>query len=279
MNEEQGVDIRELPGLVATVCTTGYVLPEYAAALSNLRSWNDRNGWHKVEYLTFNAVLVEAGRDATVQHMLANNYQWLLQVDADAAPFPADALARLIKTAFVDHPELDAIGAYSQVKGDMPVCTIDTGTGTWEEHYPGEGLLPVIRTGAHFLFTKRSAFEKIGHGPYFRTRAHARPIDALAEVDNFARTSLHGQNPFSTTPEWVGLVASARNRHPEPAAVGVGEDSGFCDRLKAAGGHIAVDTSIVAGHIDKRYITPEDLAKALDERANEIRLRFGVMGE
>lgn len=279
MTTQQDVDIRTLPGLIATVCTTGSVLPEYAASLMDLRSWNDRNGFHKVEYLTFNAVFVEAGRDAAVNHALSNNYAWLLQIDADAAPFPPDSLARMLQTAFVDQPHLDAVGAYAQLKGDMPIPTIDTGTGTWEEHYPEEGILPVIRTGGHFLLTKTDAFRKIGPGPYFRTRRPLRPIDALAEVDNFARCELDGDNPFARTRAWTGLIASARNRNPEPSEIGVGEDSGFCDRLKAAGGHIAVDTSIVAGHVDKRYIRPSDLADAMEARDRNLRLRFGVLSE
>ena len=274
---EQGVDIRTLPGLIATVCTTGMVLPEYAAALMELRSWNDRNDYHKVEYLTFNATLVEAGRDAAVQHMLDNDYAWLLQIDADAAPFPPNSLAQMIEVGFIHLPEVDAIGAYCQLKGDPPVCTIDTGTGTWEEHYPGEGILPVIRTGGHFLFTKRSTFEKIGPKPWFRTRKPLRPIDALAEIDNFSRCELDGHNPFSSSPDWVGLVASARNRDPGPPDLGVGEDSGFCDRLLNAGGAIVVDTGIVAGHVDRRYIVPQDLADAVRERERIMTLRYGVM--
>ncbi len=279
MTVQQDVDIRQLPGLIATVCTTGSVLPEYASALSDLRSWNDRNNYHKVEYLTFNAVFVESGRDAAVHHALMNNYAWILQIDADAAPFPPNALARMLETVFVLNPHLDAIGAYCQLKGDIPIPTIDTGTGTWEEHYPDEGLLPVIRTGGHFLLTKTDAFRKIGPPPWFRTRKPMRPIDALFEVDNFARTQLDGDNPLAHTPAWSGLVASARNRNPEPFDVGVGEDSGFCDRLKAFGGHIAVDTTIVAGHVDRRYIRPSDLADAMEKRARQLRLRFGVLSE
>jgi len=274
---EEGVDIRLLPGLVATVCTTGSVLPEYASALMELRSWNDRNDFHKVEYLTFSATLVEAGRDAAVDHMLRNDYAWLLQIDADAAPFPPNALAHMIELGFMHMPGVDAIGAYCQLKGDPPVCTIDTGTGTWEEHYPNEGVLPVIRTGGHFLFTKRSAFERMGGPPYFRTRKPMRPVDALAELDNFARVELDGHNPFASTPDWAGLVASARNRDPSPADMGVGEDSGFCDRLLASGGSIVVETAIVAGHVDRRYITPQDLADAVKKRDRALQLRYGVM--
>ena len=57
---------------------------------------------------------------------------------------------------------------------------------------------------------------------------------------------------------------SARNAQQPEAHVG--EDSGFCDRVKAAGGAIAVDTSVVAGHVVTRYLTPQDLRDAVRKR-------------
>lgn len=253
--------IRTLPGLVATVCTTGAVMPEYAQALQDMRSYNDRNGFHKVEYITFDAKLVEAGRDQAAMHALQNEYAWLLQIDADAAPFRPDALHRMLTTVFVNLQGIDVLGGYAQLNNpDMPLPTIDTGTGTWEVHFPDEGILPVIRTGGHFLLTKTNVFPRIGPPPWFRTRRAIAPLEAMAEVDSYARCNLNGVNPFWGSPEWRSLYMSARSE--QQAEAHVGEDSGFCDRVTAAGGTIAVDTSIVAGHVVKRVIAPDDLRAA-----------------
>ena len=272
---EETVSLNSLPGLVATVCTTGFVEPDFAYNLMELRSFNERSDFRKVEYRQFDAKLVEAGRDAAVEHALTNGYQWILQIDADAAPFPPDALVKLLQTAYVEVPHADHVGAYCQLKSPVPLPTIDTGTGTWEEHYPDTGVLPVIRTGAHFVLTKRSAFERLGNPPYFRTRHAGRPIDALFEVDNFARCNLDGENPLTVNPEWDTLLHSAAKVSSEGPA-NVGEDSGFCDRLRAVGGSIFVDTRIVAGHIGKRQITPDMLRDALESRDRNVRMACGV---
>lgn len=274
--EEQQVDLRDLPGLIATVVTTGFVTPEYAFNLMELRSTNETNDFRKIEYRQFDAKLVEAGRDAVIAHAMQQNYEWVLQVDADAAPFPPNALIVMLQDAYLDFPDADVISGYSQLKAPVPLPTIDTGTGTWEEWYPESGVLPVIRTGAHFLLTKKSAFIKMGEPPWFRTRHSDRPIDAMHEVDNFARCKLDGKNPFTEIPEWETLLASAR----EASAGGpshVGEDSGFCDRLLASGGRIYVDTRILAGHMDKKYITPDELREAMTERDMQAKLACGVM--
>lgn len=272
------VQLQATKGLVATVCTTGFVMPEYAANFMELRSYNETHGFRGIEYQTFNALFVEAGRDAAVEHAIKEGYDWILQIDADAAPFHPDSLIKLLTTAFVTHPKYDAVGAYSQLKGDLPIPTIDTGTGTWEEHYPNTGILPVIRTGAHFLLVKVASLEVMGK-PWFRSRRMLPPLDAFREVDNFARCELDGKNPFIEQQEWTGLVASAAEaaRQTEGMDQSVGEDSGFCDRLKSMGGNIAVDTAVVAGHMDRRYIVPDQLREALNERELPPRQLCGVM--
>jgi hypothetical protein len=269
--------IRSLPGLIATVCTTGMVLPEYAQSLQDMRSYNDRNGFHKVEYMTFDAKLVEAGRDAAALHALENNYAWMLQIDADASPFRPDALHHMLGVSFVDMPYIDVLGAYAQLNSpELPLPTIDTGTGTWEVHYPHTGILRVIRTGGHFILAKTDVFRKIGPPPWFRTRRAIAALEALAEVDSYARCHLDGTNPFWNTPEWQSLYMSARSKQ-EPEAH-VGEDSGFCDRVTAAGGYIAVDTSVVAGHTVKRQVTPDDLRKKMRERMDRAAHLCGQEG-
>ena len=270
MNED---DLRALRGLVATVCTSGHVKPQYSISFSNLRSHNDREGYHNVEYKIFPGVLVEAARDEVVAHAIQHRYDWILQIDADASPFPANSLSRMLNNIYINYPEFDAIGAYCQVKGQMNHPTIDTGTGKWEEHYPGEGMLPVIRTGAHFLFTKISAFQRFGP-PWFRTRIPLHPSRAFMDVDNFARTHIDGKNPFWSK-EWETLLQEALTI-PGSIMTPIGEDSGFFDTLKAHGGAAGVDTDMIVGHVDDRCILPEDFIKQAKDARLALRQILGV---
>jgi hypothetical protein len=266
--------LSELPGLIATCVTSGVVEPLYAECHEAMARFNDKAGFTKVEYRKFYATLVEAGRDSAIQHMMQNRYAWCVQIDADAT-FPEDALIRILNTAYNVAPDSDAVGAYCQLKGSY-APTFDSGTGTWQIQWPGAGVIPVIRTGAHFLLTKRSAFEKMGQAPWFRTRISPRPLDVLAEVDNLARTRLSGRNPFSDTTEWQQLLDHAR-LNSAGGASSVGEDSGFCDRLLASGGRLYVDTDLVTGHIEKRVIQPKDLKDLMNERQKRLRLSVGLL--
>ena len=272
-------ELTDLRGCVGTVCTSGSIMPEFAASREDMRAWNIEHGFTNVEYLTENAVLVEHGRDALCQHALTPNpasgeppYDWLLQVDADAI-FPPDALARILHTAFITHPEADVVGAYAQLKSPPFLPTIDTGTGTWEPIFPGEGVLEVIRTGAHFILIKPHALTRFGP-PWFRTRRSIRPVEALREVDNFSRIKNHGHNVLAGE-AWDNLLELAR-ADAGGVESPVGEDSGFCDALKAAGGRIFVDTNLVTGHVAKHVIKPEMLAEKLKERDARVRAAMGV---
>jgi hypothetical protein len=266
--------LRDLPGLIATVITSGAEDPHYGQAFSDLRSWNDRNAFHRVEYLRFHCPFVEQGRDEVIAHALKENYAWTLQIDADAAPFPPDSLAKMLHTAFVVTPDADVVGAYCQLKNPPYLPTIDTGSGTWEVHYPGEGVLPVIRTGGHFLLVKPEICRRFGP-PWFRTRRTIRPIDALAEIDNLARITEDGKNALTETETWKRLVAKARDEGGGAIST-VGEDSGFSDAILAAGGRIYVDTDIYVGHVGKRVITPDLLAEEMEDRAKQFRAAVGV---
>lgn len=267
--------LSELRGLVATCVGMGGIEHDFASCHEEMRVFNVENGLRNVEYLRIPCVLVESGRDECAMHALRHGYDFVLQIDGDAAPFPPDALVRLLWRAYVDLPDADAVGAYCQLKQPPYLPTIDTGTGRWEEHYPGEGVLPVIRTGGHFLLTKVDAYRKIGAPPYHRTRIAMRPIDALRDLDNFARCTLDGRNPFADLPEWGELTAKAiASSGQGPTAVG--EDSGFCDNLLAAGGRLYVDTDLWVGHVAKTVIKPEMLKAALDERRAEVSAACGV---
>lgn len=275
MNPEVIEQLKTLPGCIATVVTTGQVDSLYAGCHENMRAYNITNGFHRIEYRQFPAVLVEAGRDSVVEHFLGQkDYQWVLQIDADAT-FNEDSLVRILNTAFNVVPDSDMVGAYCQLKGGVNIPTIDTGSGMWEIHYPGSGVIPVIRTGAHFILCKRSAFEKMGMPPYFRTRLAPRALDVMAELDGYARQNYAGRNPFCDTDEWNELLDKA-SKGAAGGPSGVGEDSGFCDRLTASGGRIYVDTDIVTGHVCKEVIGPHRLKEAVQKRERTFRLACGV---
>lgn len=264
-------DLTTLRGLAACANTTGLVHGATSECALAQALHLAEHGL-RVEHRIFACTLVEAGRDAICEHALRENYDYLLMFDGDAT-FGPDALLRLLHTAFVTHPHADVVGAYAQLKGNA-IPTIDTGTGTWEPHFPGEGVLPVIRTGGHFLLVKTGILRRMP-APWFRTRNAMRPIRALADLDNYARTKLDGKNPFAALPEWESLLALARKE--SPAESSVGEDSGFCDRVLAAGGTILVDTNVLTGHIEHRIISPADLTKNLKARAEGLRLACGVL--
>jgi len=211
-----------------------------------------------------------------VQHALDNKYDWVMQIDADAGPFAQDALIKMLKTIYFDVPRIDVLGAYAQLKGGVNPPTIDTGTGTWEEHYPGEGILKVIRTGCHFFIAKTHIFALWGP-PWFRTRLPPHPARAIMEFDNFIRRTLDGQNPFTKYTEWYTLLKEARLIPGEDSAA-VGEDSSFFDKLNSLNCHVAVDTDLVVGHIGDKIIGPQDFIDSIKQRDKNMKMVMGVMG-
>lgn len=249
------------PGLFCTT-TYGSLKAETTQALWDLRSYSEKQGLGNVAWATIPGTLVEKARNDAVRTMLSSfrdpqgtsHAQWICFCDADMVP-PVDALHKILVTAYGTHQWADVVGAYCTLRGELALPTIDTGTGTWESHFPGRGVLEVIRTGAAFLLCKRHVFERIPQ-PWFRVRVPARPLDFMAEVDNWARIKCNGSNPFRDLPgkPWerlMDLAASDPSAQPGtfvPAEVG--EDSGFCDRVRNAGMRIAVDSNIEIPHLD-----------------------------
>jgi len=271
--------VSELKGFIASIALTGSVTPQFSSCWSEMRSYNQTNGLVNIEYKQEYGVLLEAARDAVVRHALNPKgdfsqppYDWILQIDADAT-FPPNTLHRMLEQAYVNHPEVGVIGAYSQLKSPPHIPTIDTGSGTWEEHYPGEGIIPVIRTGAHCLFTKTWVFQKLKE-PWFRTRITQAPVRAFAEVDGFARQRLAGKNPLQDHPEWATLMEAAL--HVSNAVTNVGEDSGFCDSCRAHNIPIYVDTDLVTGHVASKVIEPQDFIKAVKDVEVKQRAALGI---
>lgn len=277
-------DIKELKGFVCAISLTGSITPAFARCFMEMRSYNERNGLLKIEYDPGkHGLFIESARDDVIMHALdprgdrsEPTYDWVMQVDADAT-FPQDTLHKLLHRAFVDAPNSGVIGAYSQLKPAPHVPTIDTGTGTWEEHYPGEGLIPVIRTGCHCILIKTAVFSKIGAPPWFRTRLAQQPLRAMREVDNFARQKLSGRNPFRDHPEWATLLEEAQNVSQQRESV-VGEDSAFFDRCRAHNVPVYVDTDLVTGHVANKTILPADYRDAVNKSRKMQREALGVGG-
>jgi len=277
----------KIPAGMACVTTYGEIQHETVAALLECRSHSEKHGLTSVAWEFVSGTLVDRARNQAVAKMMQHpgKLQWLCFIDGDCV-FPPDALMRLLAYAYHENPVADIVGAYNPLRGEPYLPTIDTGTGTWENHYPGSGPLEVMRTGSAFVVVKRHVYERV-EGPWYGTRHPLRPIDILAELDNYANQKFDGRNPLVATPEWQSLLECARSepstyRPPDPTAF-VGEDSNFCDkarfyeRAKGQGFRIFVHTDIVCGHVDKRIVTWRDHKASIDKSAERVRLLCGVM--
>lgn len=266
------------PGHVC-ITTYGPIRHETASAVWEMRAFSEKNGLGNVRWYTLPANLVEKARNEAVREALRDaQCGWLLFVDGDMIPAP-DSLLKVLAIAYGSHQHVDVVGGYCCLRGDLALPTIDSGTGTWESWFPGSGVVEVMRTGAAFLLTKRRVFEGL-KDPWFRLRVPARPVDFMAEVDNWARQKFDGANPFQGQPgrEWERLMQCALD---DPSAADqftpaeVGEDSGFCDRAKAAGFRIVVDTNTPIGHVETRVTDWRTHKTAVAEMERNARLVAG----
>lgn len=266
------------PGNV--VCTTwGSLQMEMVQSLMEMRAACQDAGlrptWSFVP-----GSLVDRARNQAVQQFLRTTppLGWLLFVDGDAV-FQPDSLLKLLQTAYATQPEADAVGAFCTLRGEPYLPTVDTGTGTWESWLPGQGTVEVMRTGSAFILMKRHCFERVT-GPWYGTRNPGRPIDALAEVDNFAHTKFDGRNPLTDTPEWQALMQCAKDdpsshaRH-DPAAF-VGEDSNWCDTMRFHGLRIFVNTDVEVHHVDRVVRSAADHRDTMKKRDTLLRACVGL---
>ncbi len=276
----------EIPAGVLAITTYGSVTGDTVQSLLNLRGYNTANGINNIHYQVVPGGLVDKARNEAARMVIANAaLKYVLFVDADMQ-FAQDSVHRLLITAYSKCPWADAVGAYCQLRGSPYLTTLDTGTGTWEPIPPGQGPLEVIRTGGAFILIKRHVFEALEF-PWYGVRPAPRPIDALLEVDNFARCKHDGRNPLRDHPFWEVLErcakqdAAAKRTDPNAQQVGgyfssVGEDSNFTDKMKALGFRVVVDTDLVIGHLDKQVIVPEMHLKAMKESEHMTKLAVGM---
>lgn len=264
------------------VCTTyGSITQQTAQCLMDARSFCEKNGLANLGWRMIPGTLVEKARNESVRQCLRENFGFLLFVDGDTT-FAADAIFALIGSAYGEMPQADAMGAWVPLRGELALPTIDTGTGTWESHYPGSGILPVMRTGGAFLLVKRHVFEAL-KDPWFRMRVPARAVDFLAESDNWLRMKFDGKNPFrEQMPDVWDKAFKCATDDPSIVIenfvpVEVGEDSGLMDRLKLAGFHAYVNTNIACGHVDAKVLQWTDHRKAMQEAEKWQRLASGLL--
>jgi hypothetical protein len=266
------------PGTVV-LTTYGSITMETHACLAEMRAACQDAGLRPT-WPVVPGSLVDRARNAAVVNFLNTQppLGWLLFVDGDAV-FQPNALLKLLQTAYADRPDADVVGAFCTLRGEPYLPTIDTGTGTWESWLPGQGVVDVMRTGSAFILIKRHVFEKIP-GPWYGTRNPMRPIDALAEVDNFAHTKFDGKNPLAETPEWQALLQcakddpSSRNRHDISSFVG--EDSNACDWMRFQGLRIVVNTDVEVHHVDRVIRSAADHRDVMKKRDGLLRACVGL---
>jgi hypothetical protein len=280
-----------VPAGMVALTTWGLITVETTASLTELVRFNERAGIKDIAYTFVSGGLVDKSRNEAAKQMLATQIngqplQWLVFLDSDAT-FAPNVLDQLLATAYQATPWADIVGAWCPLRGKPYLPTIDTGSGTWEPHDVGCGVLEVIRTGAHCILIKRHVFEKMSY-PWYGVRPAPRAIDVLTEMDNFARCHMDGQNPLRNSPAWAALEKCAveeavqqRARMPQAGRgdfiSAVGEDSNLCDKARALGFRIVVDTNIVTGHVDRRVITHIDHMQALKEIRDNQKLIHGIV--
>ena len=265
------------PGSVA-ITTYGSITFETAAALMEMRSFCETNGLKPAWNWVPGTLVDRARNQAVVQFLAQPNLGWLCFVDGDAV-FKPDALVRLLVWAYGEGSWADVVGGYCTLRGEPYLPTIDTGTGTWESHLPQQGPMEVMRTGSAFIVLKRHCFERVP-GPWYGTRNPARPIDALAEVDNYAHQKFDGRNPLTMYPEWQSLLKCAKDdpstQRKHDLAAFVGEDSNWCDTMRFHGLRVVVQTDVEVQHVDRVLLSAADHKKATQRRERNVKLLVGV---
>lgn len=279
----------EIPAGMLAVTTYGVVTGETVQSLLDLQRFNMQSGVNNIQYSIVHGTLVDKARNESASVMLRNpNLKYVLFIDADMT-FQPDIVQKLLVTAF--HPQLchwaDAVGGYCQLRGKPFLPTIDTGTGTWESHDANCGPLEVIRTGGACILVKRHVYERMEF-PWYGVRPAPRPIDIMAELDNYARCKMDGRNTLREHDAWSLLEKCAREdasaqrtradaQFPGAFFSSVGEDSNFCDKMKALGFRIVVQTDAVASHLDREAITPARHMAAVLESERWGRQAVGVL--
>lgn len=280
-----------LPPGHLTLTSHGLVTLETLQSLMQLQQrLNDVGIAKAIRWNFVPGALVDKARNDGVRGMLSDPAAtWLLFMDADMA-FQPTIVEMLLTTAFHETPWADIVGAWCPLRGEPYLPTLDTGTGTWETTLPGQGPIEVIRTGSACILVKRHVYERMEY-PWYGVRPAPRPLDMLAEFDNFCRMKFDGRNLFAElcATEWMQIQGcaqdEARNQRMQGATgahgsfmSSVGEDSNFCDKARALGFRIVVQTNAVAGHVDRRVVGPKEHRDAMAKQEHQELLACGITG-
>lgn len=278
------------PGCIAFT-TYGPIEATTFQSSIEMRAQAERMGLTNINWITVPGHLVDKARNEACRAALKAGSSWLFFIDADMS-FEPNLLEIILRTSFGDPGtrDFDIIGGWAQLRGSPYIATIDKGSGTWEPMDAHIGPLEVIRTGGACLLIKRHVLERMAY-PWFGTRAAPRPLDTIAELDNYTRIKFDGKNPFSEHPAWDLITKCAAEdggkqrqdalsqnaMQPGWDVSTVGEDSGFCDRAKALGFRILVQTDAVTHHLERRPITPDMHNAAIKEVFRNQALMCGVL--
>ncbi len=278
------MSISPIPGMIV-MTTHGSIRSETADSWGNMRDHVARLDWKDaVEWEFIGQALVDKARNEASHKLLKSKNQWLWFLDGDMQWTP-DLFDRMLMCAYEERKDADIVGGYCNLRGEPYSPTIDRGSGLWESHDAFVGAVDVMRTGAACLLIKRHVLERMV-APWFEVRMAGRPVDYMAEVDNYARQKFDGDNPWQNDTKWQQLLQCAREDSVGKAAAptaweryaNVGEDSGFCDKAKALGFTIVVQTNAVCKHIDTRAIGPEDHMKIVKRAREETFKLVGIGG-
>lgn len=286
MNAPNGFQVP--PGLIA-LTTYGAVRGETVQSMLDMKDHAAKMGLTNINWRVIPGHLVDKARNEAVVASLKAGAQWLWFLDADMSWEP-NLIEIMLHTAFGNPATVpfDIVGGWCPLRGSPYLPTIDTGTGTWEPHDARVGPLEVIRTGGACLLIKRHVLERMEY-PWFGVRPAARPLDVLAELDNYSRIKFDGRNPFSRLPEWEQLSrAATQDAHSQRARAGlnptpdwkfssVGEDSAFCDAARALGFRIVVNTDAVCNHVEHRPITPQMHVDAVKDAESKQLALYGTL--
>lgn len=271
----------KIPAGTIFVTSYGTLQIETAGSLVQMAIHATKLGLDNIGWEWVSGMLVDKTRNESATHLLKSKAEWLWFIDGDML-FQPNLIDHMLSAAFTDCAWADIIGGYCNLRGWPYLPTIDCGSGVWEAHDANIGPVEVIRTGGACLLVKRHVFEKMAY-PWFGVRPASQPIENFAEVDNFLRTKFDGVNPFANDPKWKKAVAIAGENsrqtlgvHESQRVHSVGEDSNFCDKAKALGFRIVVQTNAVCQHIDKKIIGPTDHMEALGKARESERLLVGA---
>jgi hypothetical protein len=183
--------------------------------------------------------LLTLQRNTLVQRMRGD---WILFIDDDMVWEP-DAVKRLVQTK----DELEAMGREVDVLGALcfrraephqPTLYVrhESGPYNFLEQWEDD-VVEIDGTGMAFALITKRAFERI----------------AGTEQPSYAERIKYDRHPDFF--RWQGQM---------------GEDLRFCQDVKAAGGHVYVDTRIRIRHVAERRVGMRDFLRELAERDPEV---------